>query len=78
MGRNVSNVDVNNLYETTQTRNITMRNLINSIKLTMKRRAVYKNTVETLGRLSDRELRDIGLHRGIIPSVAYEMMMKEH
>lgn len=31
---------------------------------------LYRQTVTELGALSDRDLNDLGLHRGMIPSVA--------
>ena len=37
----------------------------------MLHRAKAKDTVKELNRLSDRELHDIGIHRGEIRSIAY-------
>jgi uncharacterized protein YjiS (DUF1127 family) len=43
-------------------------------KLETKRaqKAKEKNTIKELSRLSDRELRDIGINRGMIYSIAKE------
>jgi uncharacterized protein YjiS (DUF1127 family) len=43
----------------------------NYTKLRAQRRA-YRETVSELSRLTDTELRDIGLHRGDIHSIALE------
>ena len=37
-----------------------------------KQYATYRNCVSELAALSDRELRDLGLHRSMIRSLAYE------
>lgn len=36
------------------------------------KRAVFRKTVSELNMLSDRELRDLGMHRSMIRRVAYQ------
>lgn len=38
----------------------------------LERRATFRKCVAELAALSDRELRDLGLHRSMIRSLAYE------
>lgn len=38
----------------------------------MRKRRMYQTTVNELSRLSDRELNDMGIHRGEIASIARE------
>lgn len=45
-------------------------NAIVEIKRKLQKRSEYKKTVNDLSRLTDKELNDIGLHRGLIRSVA--------
>jgi len=42
------------------------------IKDTFKRRAIFNRTIKELSRLSDRELKDLGLNRFMIISIAHE------
>ena len=44
--------------------------LMSSLSNYMQRRAVYKRTVNELSSLTDRELADLGIHRGMIRSIA--------
>ena len=55
-------------------------NLSNPFKGAMKRYEQYKKYNETLNelsKLSDKELSDIGLHRGMIRSVANEVYLDD-
>lgn len=55
-------------------------NFSNPFKGVMKRYAKYKKYNETLNelsKLSDKELSDIGLHRGMIRSVANEIYLDD-
>ncbi|WP_293447106.1 DUF1127 domain-containing protein [Planktotalea sp.] len=40
------------------------------------KRAVYSSTVHELSALSSRELRDLGIHRSMIRSIAHEAAYK--
>jgi uncharacterized protein YjiS (DUF1127 family) len=40
------------------------------------KRAVYSRTFHELNTLSSRELRDLGIHRSMIRSIAYEAAYK--
>lgn len=44
----------------------------------MARRAAYKTTYNELSALSDRDLIDLGIHRGMIHEIAYEAMVYTH
>jgi uncharacterized protein YjiS (DUF1127 family) len=46
---------------------------IKSLKEKRARYKAYKTTVKELERLTDHELRDIGIHRGNIRSIAMEV-----
>lgn len=46
--------------------------LVEMLRLSMVRRAVYRQTLAELSALSDRELNDLGLHRSCLRSVAEE------
>lgn len=46
--------------------------LIAAFRLAMTRRATYRQTLNELSALSDRELMDLGLHRSALESVALE------
>lgn len=47
--------------------------IIREAKRRAKQKAQYKNTVRELSQLTDYELRDIGISRGMIHSVAMEV-----
>ena len=49
-----------------------LADLIREAKRKAAQRAQYNNTVRELSKLSDLELRDIGISRGMIHSVAME------
>lgn len=40
------------------------------------RYSVYRKTIAELSQLSNRELSDLGMHRGMINSIAYEAAYK--
>lgn len=42
----------------------------------LRKSAAYKKTINELGRLTDRELHDIGVHRCDIHRIAEEAMQK--
>lgn len=44
--------------------------LMNTLTTYMRKRSNYKRTLNELNSLTDRELADLGLHRGMIRSVA--------
>ena len=44
--------------------------LMNTLTDYMRKRSNYKRTLNELNSLTDRELDDLGLHRGMIRSVA--------
>ena len=46
--------------------------LVASVKLSLQRRAVFRQTLHELSSLSDRDLADFGLNRSSIRSVARE------
>jgi uncharacterized protein YjiS (DUF1127 family) len=46
--------------------------LMGNVRDSMARRAVYRQTLRELNDLSNRDLADLGLNRGVIRSVAYE------
>lgn len=46
--------------------------LVKSIRESLERRRVYRQTVRELRALSSRELADLGLHRSMITRVALE------
>jgi len=50
-----------------------LADLFRDYKRNAARRAEYKRTVKELSALSDHELRDIGISRGMIHSVAMEV-----
>ena len=55
---------------------ISLQNISNWIKGLIEKRAryrAYRNTIKELERLTDHELRDIGIHRGNIRSIAMEV-----
>jgi uncharacterized protein YjiS (DUF1127 family) len=47
--------------------------LITHIATRFEQYHIYNKTVDDLSKLSDRELKDIGIHRGMIRSVAMEV-----
>ena len=47
-------------------------NLLDDIAKRRERRRVYQKTLDELNQLSDRELSDIGIHRGLIRSIAMQ------
>lgn len=47
-------------------------NLLDDITKRLERRRVYKKTLDELSQLSDDELSDIGIHRGLIRSIAMQ------
>lgn len=50
-----------------------MLNIIKKIHLSIERYGQYKKTLRELESLSDKELNDIGLNRGMIKSIAMEI-----
>ena len=44
--------------------------LMNTLTTYMRKRSNYKRTLNELNSLTDRELADLGLHRGMIRSIA--------
>ena len=44
----------------------------------LARRAVYSRCIAELSALSNRELADLGLHRSMIRSIAYEEAYRNH
>lgn len=46
--------------------------LIATQKAAHARRSLYRQTIRELNALSDRDLADLGMNRGMIPSVARE------
>lgn len=51
-------------------KSFSLRGLVNMFA----QRRRYTSTLRELGALSDRELKDIGLNRGMLPTVAREAM----
>lgn len=51
-----------------------VKDIINSIKTAQK----IRHTIKELNALSDAELRDIGINRGMIISIAYESHTGHH
>ena len=49
-----------------------LADLVREARRKAAQRAQYKNTVKELSKLSDYELRDIGISRGMIHSIAME------
>jgi uncharacterized protein YjiS (DUF1127 family) len=47
-------------------------NLLDKITKRIERRRIYNKTLDDLSKLSDDDLRDIGIHRGMIRSIAME------
>jgi len=47
-----------------------LERLLDKFSKRLEKRRVYRSTVKELNKLSDRELQDIGIHRGMIHSVA--------
>lgn len=45
--------------------------LRNDLRTRREQRRIYRNTLNELAALSDRELDDLGLHRSMIRGVAY-------
>jgi len=45
---------------------------VKSIRLSLQRRRVFKQTVRELNSLSSRELADLGIHRTMITRIALE------
>jgi uncharacterized protein YjiS (DUF1127 family) len=48
------------------------------VKREMMKNRQYRRTYNELSKLSDKELYDIGLHRGMIHSVAMEAILDNH
>ena len=46
--------------------------LVKSLRVSLQRRRVFKQTVRELQALSNRELADLGIHRSMITRVASE------
>ncbi len=46
--------------------------LVASVKDTLRKRAVYRQTLRELQALTDRELTDLGIHRAMITHIALE------
>ena len=51
---------------------------IKSLKARYRRYQNYRDTVKELSALSDKELQDIGMNRGMIHSVAMEIYTNEN
>ncbi len=49
-----------------------MNNLTTNLRARWEAHKVYRTTYSELAGLSDRELADLGMHRGNIASIAYE------
>lgn len=47
--------------------------MFKELRESLKRRAQYRSTVDELSKLTDKELNDIGINRGMIHSIAMEM-----
>ena len=47
-------------------------NIAKSVKLALRRRALFNQTVRELCGLSDRDLADLGIHRSMIAKIAGE------
>lgn len=45
---------------------------VKELAVKLKARKLANETIKELSRLSDRELNDMGLHRGMIRQIAYE------
>jgi uncharacterized protein YjiS (DUF1127 family) len=63
-----------NTDETVQSSKLAQKflGLIAALRLSMTRRAVYRDTMRELSALTDRELMDMGLHRGDLHSIALD------
>ena len=46
--------------------------LIHTLRTGLAKRKLYRNTLDELQSLNDRELADLGLHRSILRRIAYE------
>jgi uncharacterized protein YjiS (DUF1127 family) len=55
-----------------------MRSAMNYVRAEMMRNRRYRETFNELSKLSDKELYDIGLHRGMIHSVSMEAILDDH
>jgi len=51
---------------------------IKSLKARYKKYQAYRATINELSVLSDKELQDIGMHRGMIHSVAMEIYTNDN
>ena len=47
--------------------------MFKELRESLKRHAQYRSTVDELSKLTDKELNDIGINRGMIHSIAMEM-----
>jgi len=50
----------------------TLMDFYKKIQAHFKAKAVQKRTIRELSRLNDRELKDVGLHKGMIGHAAWE------
>lgn len=50
----------------------TIAALPHTLRQGLHRRAIYRQTMAELDRLSDRDLADLGLHRTALPAIARE------
>ncbi|SNR26435.1 DUF1127 domain-containing protein [Puniceibacterium sediminis] len=46
--------------------------IVHTLRTGLAKRKLYRNTLDELQSLNDRELADLGLHRSILRRVAYE------
>ncbi|PIL18207.1 hypothetical protein P775_20835 [Puniceibacterium antarcticum] len=46
--------------------------VLNTLRTGMAKRKLYRNTLNELQSLNDRELADLGLHRSMLRRIAYE------
>ncbi len=53
-------------------------NWLQRLKIRFHNYRVYRNTLNELSALSDRELADLGLHQSMLQRVAYQAAYKAH